>query len=73
MSVSGDAKPVAGLTGERWLTFLDSRWEQNTFSGGAGRALIEAPYVPSDRVMTADVHELGALCVEWISTQRPED
>ena len=73
MSVAGDAMPVAGLTGERWLGFLDSRWDQDTFSRGVGRALAVAPYVPAERVMYADVHELGALCVQWITTQRQED
>lgn len=66
--------PVAGLTGERWLAFLDSRWAQRAFSRGPGRALIAGPYLPPDRVLYGDVRELGALCVEWITTQkRPED
>lgn len=66
--------PVAGLTGERWLAYLDSRWAQRTFSRGPGRALIAGPYLPADRVLYGDVRELGALCVEWVATQkRPED
>ena len=73
MSVGGEATAVAGLTGERWLAFLDSRWDRDTFSRGVGRALAVAPYVPADRVMYADVHELGTVCVRWIATQRPED
>ena len=73
MSVADAATPVAGLTGERWLAFLDSRWDRNAFSSGAGRALAVAPYLPADRVMYADVQELGSLCVQWIATQRPGD
>ncbi len=73
MSIADAATPVAGLTGERWLAFLDSRWDRDAFSSGAGRALAVAPYLPADRVMYADVQELGSLCVQWISTQRPGD
>lgn len=73
MSVADAGTPVAGLTGERWLRFLDSRWDRDSFSVGAGRALAVAPYVPADRVVYADVQELGALCVQWVVTQRSED
>ncbi len=73
MSIADAATPVAGLTGERWLAFLDSRWDRDAFSSGAGRALAVAPYLPAERVMYADVQELGSLCVQWISTQRPGD
>ena len=64
--------PVAGLTGERWLAYLDSRWQQDEFSRGAGRALLAGPYLPPERVVYGDVRELGTLCVEWVSTQRAE-
>ena len=73
MSIADAALPVAGLTGERWLKFLDSRWDRDTFVAGAGRALAVAPYLPADRVMYADVQELGSLCVQWIVTQRSGD
>lgn len=73
MSIADAAMPVAGLTGERWLAFLDSRWDRDAFTAGAGRALAVAPYLPAERVMYADVQELGGLCVQWIATQRPED
>lgn len=73
MSVADAGTPVAGLTGERWLRFLDSRWDRDSFSTGAGRALAVAPYVPADRVVYAEVQELGTLCVQWVVTQRSED
>lgn len=70
MSSEDAASGVAGLTGERWLRYLDSRWDRDAFSRGAGRALLVGPYAPPDRVMYADVQELGDLCIEWLSTQR---
>jgi Domain of unknown function (DUF4381) len=71
MSVGGPV-PVAGLTGQRWLQFLDSRWERDEFSEGGGRMLIFGPYAPPDRVAAPEVMELNGLCIEWIKAQRPE-
>jgi len=70
MSMSHGDVPVAGLTGERWLQYLDSRWQQDAFSRGPGRALLDGPYLPPERVLYGDVRELGTLCVEWVSTQK---
>lgn len=71
MSIGGKA-PVAGLTGEAWLRFLDSRWPRDDFSAGAGRVLIFGPYAPADRVSAGDVSALNSLCMDWIRAQRPE-
>ena len=46
---------VASLVGEQWLSFLDGPMENDSFSQGAGRLFIEAPY---RREVQAD---LGAL------------
>lgn len=58
---------VAGLTGEKWLTFLDSclDWQNITdrFSQGTGRALITAPYQAASEV---DGKKLLSLCGIWI-------
>lgn len=58
---------VAGLTGERWLTFLDNclDWGKvsERFSQGAGRILITAPYQPH---ATFDGEKLLNLCRHWI-------
>jgi len=69
MSVGGGL-PVAGLTGEQWLRFLDSRWDRNTFAEGAGRLMIYGPYAPPGRVASEDVRSLNELCIEWVSAQR---
>jgi hypothetical protein len=71
MSVAG-SKPVAGLTGDAWLHFLDSRWDRDEFSAGIGRVLIYGPYAPPERVSAADVSALSELCVDWVRTQRRE-
>lgn len=74
MSVAGRGDAVPGLTGERWLGYLDSRWDRDAFSRGTGRALAVAPYAPPDRVHPQDVVELGRLCIEWVGAQRrPKD
>ncbi len=58
---------VAGLTGEKWLTFLDGclDWQNisDRFSQGSGRALITAPYQKSSEV---DGDKLLSLCGVWI-------
>jgi hypothetical protein len=72
MSVGG-AAPVAGLTGEAWLRFLDGRWTREDFSAGAGRVLIFGPYAPADRVSASDVSALNSLCMDWIRAQRPQE
>jgi hypothetical protein len=70
MSMAERADAVAGLTGERWLRYLDSRWEQAAFTSGQGRGLAVAPYAPPGRVRTEEVAALGSLCVDWVKAQR---
>jgi hypothetical protein len=69
MSLEGRA-PVAGLTGESWLNYLDSRWGRDEFSAGTGRVLIFGPYAPAGRVSGSDVGALASLCMDWIRAQR---
>ena len=54
---------VASLVGEQWLTFLDGPLGDNSFSQGAGRLLIDAPY---RREVQTDLDALYALCRLWI-------
>jgi hypothetical protein len=54
---------VAGLTGEAWLGFLDHHTQDNSFTGGIGRALAEAPYRPRAEFPIA---KLSALVEQWI-------
>ncbi|MDX1561281.1 MAG: DUF4381 domain-containing protein [Gammaproteobacteria bacterium] len=65
--------PVAGLTGDEWLRFLDSRWQRNDFAEGDGRLLIYGPYAPEGRVGPDDVESLARLGIEWVRAQRPAE
>lgn len=65
-------EPVAGLTGDCWLRFLDSRWERGAFAEGDGRMLIYGPYAPAERVSLDDALMLNTLCLDWVRAQRPE-
>jgi hypothetical protein len=56
---------VAGLTGEKWLAFLDSRGGEGRFADGPGSLLLEAPY-RSISASDAGVDELAELVLDWI-------
>jgi Domain of unknown function (DUF4381) len=60
---------VPGLIGQRWLAYLDSRWQRDTFVSGAGRTLLAAPYARPNSVERGTALELTALCAEWLSAQ----
>lgn len=50
---------VAGLTGERWLEFLDRGLDRPHFRDGDGRALLDWPYRrPDTRIDRSDVAAL---------------
>ena len=53
----------AGLTGEKWLKFLDDEMDEKRFSEGVGKSLITAPYEKDPKF---DADELIALCEDWI-------
>lgn len=79
---AADASGVAGLTGERWLGYLDrcwggrrrgeQRWGSHAFLDGVGRGLAMAPYRPPQSVTTEQALELSRLCAAWIRAQRTE-
>ncbi len=60
---------VAGLSGEDWLQFLDRPFDDQPFSSGIGRNLIDAPYRP---VVTLDGTALIALCRRWLKKLPPQ-
>jgi hypothetical protein len=71
MSIAERPGIVAGLVGERWLRYLDSRWERESFSRGPGRALVVAPYAPA--CSREDALELAHVCADWVKLQRARD
>lgn len=56
-------RAVAPLHGRQWLEFLDRTGETAQFSRGAGRVLLEAPYVPQ---ADFDARALLALVETWL-------
>ena len=68
MSISkAGREETAGLTGEAWLQHLDSVLPEQSFSGGPGRILIDAPYRPA--ISQAEMEPLLRLCEQWINAQ----
>jgi hypothetical protein len=66
-----DSSEVAGLTGKRWLRYLDSRWKRDEFSRGAGRLLLVAPYARPETIDRQHALDLTVLCADWLKAQRP--
>ena len=62
--------PVAGLTGQAWLSWLDGRWTRQGFSGPVGKLLLTAPYQPAGQLGADDAQALVALGKSWIRQQR---
>jgi hypothetical protein len=60
---------VAGMIGDRWLRYLDSRWQRDEFSRGAGRLLLAAPYARPATIDRQHAVDLTALCAEWLRAQ----
>lgn len=55
--------PVAALTGDAWLKYLDELGRTKEFSSGIGRVLISAPYAAAEPV---DVPRLIELVRHWL-------
>jgi hypothetical protein len=68
MSISASGREEsAGLTGEAWLQYLDSRLPEKPFTRGCGRVLIDAPYRQAiDRQELAPLLE---ICEQWLRAQ----
>jgi len=64
------ATDIAGLTGERWLAYLDEtgRHSVNTanFHSEIGKVLLSAPYLPEDANLDFDAQALLQLCESWL-------
>ncbi|MGD8323683.1 MAG: DUF4381 domain-containing protein [Gammaproteobacteria bacterium] len=70
MTVAAQPRGIAGLVGERWLTWLDSQWEQHEFTNGAGQALARAPYAPPAAFSSEDALALTRVCIDWVRAQK---
>ncbi len=57
---------IAGLYGEKWLTFLDDTGESKSFRHPAGELLITAPY---QKQVTAKLEPLLLMCQQWVKSR----
>lgn len=68
-AISTDTRDgVAGLRGQAWLDYLDSKLPDAPFSRGAGRCLADAHYRPT-APEHIDLEALFALCERWLKQQ----
>lgn len=63
------APTVAGLTGDAWLAWLDSRWPREGFQSGAGRLLVAAPYRPAGQLSAEATRDVIELARSWLRAQ----
>lgn len=66
---------AAGLSGERWLRFLDQSGHTSAFSNGPGQLLAEAPYrdQPLGAQQAEHIEPLQQLVQQWIKNHRFEE
>jgi len=57
---------IAGLSGDAWLQWLDSQWDEGHFCSETGRQLLEAPYRSDVRI---DMATLVAWVRRWLQAQ----
>ena len=70
LAMTLSVEDVAGLTGDTWLAWLDSRWSRAGFATGPGRLLVEAPYRPPAGIDAAEAQEVIALARGWVQAQQ---
>ena len=70
VAITKYGKKVSGLTGERWLRFLDSKWHRNLFVKGQGRVLIDLPYRKDPE---SDRKALVQVVKAWLEHQINKD
>ena len=61
---------IASLTGQEWLMFLDRFTNNNEFSQGIGRVLVEAPYQGSPDYDSTGLLELISKWIDSVSNNR---
>ncbi len=59
-------RDVASLTGDEWLSFLDSTGGNDAFTTGVGSVLVTAPYASAHIQTEIDNAALIALARQWI-------
>ncbi len=57
---------IAGLTGSKWLSFLDEKGKTTDFSQGGGQVLLQQPY---NKLTPYNRPQLVAITKRWLQTQ----
>jgi hypothetical protein len=60
---------VPGMTGQQWLSYLDSTATIKGFQTSSGNILATAPYLPEDECPDFDAEALLSLSEAWIEAQ----
>jgi hypothetical protein len=69
MTMAADGKEIAGLVGNAWLDYLDSRWDRSEFTGDSGQLLLWSPYQPPRGPAPEESLALCELCMDWVKAQ----
>ena len=56
---------TASLTGKEWLLFLDTPLQDQRFSDGIGKLLVDAPYQQQIKD-NSKINDLFGLCEDWL-------
>lgn len=66
MMLANGERQQLGLTGEAFLSYLDQSSDDQLFTQGIGRVLLDAPYRPKS---SFDVSALHAVVMQWARQQ----
>ncbi len=69
LAMTVSAPRVAGLTGDAWLAWLDSRWQRSEFQAGVGKLLVDAPYRPPGQLSAEQTTDAIELAQSWLLAQ----
>jgi hypothetical protein len=61
---------VAGLSGRRWLEFLEHHSSSGGFVEGPGQSIVCAPYQPGEPTEPVEIEPLCRLTRDWIDSNR---
>ncbi len=71
MTAARDPAAVAGLTGRRWLEYLQAHGRAAGLAADHGHALANAPYMPPEDVDAEQARALVHAGMDWVRSHRP--
>ena len=70
VAITQHGQHIAGLSGQKWLHFLDQQWNLSTFSQGIGQVLVDLPYQEHPHT---DRHMLLRVSKNWLENQMSKE